>query len=115
MSNASKAPRQHLVHLCSVPETSVFAICLSLFLSYFGNASVQRNRRHLLPGLILWKAPTVDVKIFAIVAGNRFHLAREAAHPPDSLAIRDRVSRELKRFRNDNLLRSLFWLIDDWC
>src|SRR6185295_11220697 len=48
-----------------------------------------------------------------IVGGNRFHLARQPAHPPDPFTICHRVSRELERLGNDNLLRTLLWLVDD--
>src|SRR6185436_17128504 len=72
-----------------------------------------RNRRHLLSGLVLWKAPAIDVEIFSIVAGDRFHLAGQPAHPPDSFPVSDRVSRELKRLGNNYLFWTLFWLIND--
>src|SRR4030095_6827729 len=74
---------------------------------------VERDCLHLLARLILRKAPAVYVEILVVVPRNRLHLTRETAHPPHALAILNRVSRKLERLRDDDLLRTLRWLIND--
>src|SRR5207253_7274737 len=105
---------QHLVYHFRAGD---FRLCdkLVTVLVVPGPCFFEGNRFDLLSRLILREAPAVDIQIFSIVARNRFHLARKTAYPPDSFAIGDRVSRELKRFWNNNLLRTLFWLINDRC
>ena len=41
----------------------------------------------LLARLVLRKPPTVNVEVFAVVAGNRLHFAGQPAHPPHALAV----------------------------
>src|SRR6185369_1242866 len=78
-----------------------------------GETFLPRDGRYLFPRLILREPPAVDVEIFIIVTRNRLHLASKTTNPPNSLSVRNRVSRKLKRLGNDDLLRALFWLIHD--
>jgi hypothetical protein len=84
---------QHLVHHRSAARGRNLGLADHVIFIFVvgGESFFKRNRRYLPAGLILREAPTVDVKIFRVVTGNRLHLAGETTHPPNSLAIVNRV------------------------
>src|SRR3954468_8535093 len=71
-------------------DTSVVVLVVSF------QPFVERNRRNLLPGLVLRKTPAVRICRVAVDADHRLHLARESAHPPHPAPVLDVVGRELK-------------------